>query len=131
MALLVDTSVWSLALRREGDDGPYTRALRAALDGAEIVVTGMVLQEILQGINGPKKRDLLIRRLTALPWVHPDKHDHIAAADLHTTCRRAGVQLGPIDALIAQLCLRHSLTLLSSDKDFVHAARHCPLKLAL
>jgi len=41
------------------------------------------------------------------------------------------VQLGPIDAVIAQLCIRHGLALLSSDKDFVFAARHCPLKLAL
>ena len=48
MSLLVDTSVWSLALRRDGDlDVPQVRVLREALLGNEIVVTtGLVLQEL-------------------------------------------------------------------------------------
>jgi len=38
-------------------------------------------------------------------------------------------QLGTIDALLAQLCVRHELTLLTTDNDFVHAASHCPLQV--
>jgi predicted nucleic acid-binding protein len=48
---------------------------------------------------------------------------------LRNACRRAGVQIGTIDALLAQLCIRHKLTLLTTDKDFAHAALHCPLKV--
>ena len=48
---------------------------------------------------------------------------------LRNTCRRAGVQLGTVDALIAQLCIRHGLTLLTTDLDFTHAARYCDLKV--
>ena len=43
--------------------------------------------------------------------------------------RRDGVQIGTIDALLAQLCIRHGLTLLTSDHDFVLAAAHCPLRV--
>lgn len=49
---------------------------------------------------------------------------------LRNTCRRHGVQLGTIDALIAQLCIEHDLALLTTDQDFTHAARFVPLRLA-
>ena len=133
MTLLVDTSVWSLALRRDAlASVPEVHALRDALLGGDVVVTtGLVLQELLQGFAGPKDRDQIIERFAALPLLQPDREDHIAAAELRNTCRRAGVQVGTIDSLLAQLCLRHDLTLLSTDKDFVLAARHCALRVWL
>ena len=131
VTLLVDTSVWSLALRRDRDgDVPQIQALRAALEGDEIVVTtGLVLQELLQGFAGPRARKDIIGRFAALPLLSPDRQNHIDAAELRNRCRRAGVQLGTIDALLAQLCIRHGLTLLTTDDDFVHSARHCPLRV--
>jgi len=45
------------------------------------------------------------------------------------SARRAGVQAGTIDALLAQLCIRHDLTLLTADRNFTHIAQHCPLRL--
>jgi len=53
----------------------------------------------------------------------------VAAAELRNKCRRAGVQVGTIDALIAQLCIRHDLVLLSTDKDFKLASAHCALRV--
>ena len=131
MTLLVDTSVWSLALRRDAvSTAPQLRALRNALEGDEIVVTtGLVLQELLQGFSGPRARKDIIARFAALPLLGPDRQDHIDAAELRNNCRRAGIQVSTIDALLAQLCIRHDLTLLTTDQDFVHAASHCPLKV--
>jgi predicted nucleic acid-binding protein len=131
VTLLVDTSVWSLALRRDGPTAaPEVQALSDALLGADIVVTtGLVLQELLQGFLGPKASTQIIERLAALPLLQPDRGDHIAAAELRNTCRRAGVQVGTVDAVLAQLCIRHDLVLLSTDQDFVLAAKHCPLRL--
>lgn len=131
MTLLVDTSVWSLALRRDTQaTEPQAVHLKDALLGADTVVTtGLILQELLQGFSGPKARSQIIDRFAALPLLQPDRSDHIDAAALRTTCRRAGVQLGTIDALLAQLCIRHELTLLTTDQDFTHAARHCPLRV--
>ena len=131
MTLFVDTSVWSLALRRDaGAPGPEVHALKDALLGADVVVTtGLVLQELLQGFTGPKAREQIIERFAALPLLQPDREDHVAAAELRNACRRAGVQVGTIDAVIAELCIRHQLVLLSTDKDFTFVAKHSALQV--
>jgi len=131
MTLLVDTSVWSLALRRDGAVAtPEVAALREAIEGSDVVVTtGLVLQELLQGFNGPKDRQAIMDRFSALPLIQPDREDHVAAAEVRNACRRSGVQMGTIDALLIQLCGRHDLTLLSADKDFSNAAAFVPFKL--
>jgi len=131
VTLFVDTSVWSLALRRDGDAmSPEVQALRHAIEGGDIVVTtGLVLQELLQGFAGPRARTDIIERFSSLPFLTPDRKDHMDAADLRNRCRRAGVQVGTIDALIAHLCIRHELTLLTTDNDFVQATAHCPLRV--
>lgn len=131
MTLLVDTSVWSLAFRRDrASTAPEVRALRQALEGGETVVTtGLILQELLQGFAGPRARKDIIERFTALPQLTPDRQDHIDAAELRNRCRRAGVQIGTIDAVLVQLCVRHNLTLLTTDNDFLRAAAHCPLQV--
>lgn len=131
MSLFVDTSVWSLAFRRDAASGaPEVDALRRALEGGEMIVTtGLVLQELLQGFSGPRARESIVDRFTALPLLVPERQDHIDAAELRNRCRRAGVQVGAVDALLAQLCVRHRLTMLTTDDDFVRAAAHCPLRV--
>jgi predicted nucleic acid-binding protein len=131
VTLFVDTSVWSLAFRRDHvSTAPQVRVLRDALEGGEmIVVTGLVLQELLQGFAGPKARKVIVDRFAALPLLAPDRLDHIDAAELRNRCRRAGLRIGTIDAVIAQLCIRHGMMLLTTDNDFVLAARHCPLRV--
>jgi predicted nucleic acid-binding protein len=131
VTLFVDTSVWSLAFRRDqASAAPEVRLLRHALEGGEtIVVTGLVLQELLQGFAGPRARKDIIDRFTALPLLAPDRQDHVDAAELRNRCRRAGLQIGTIDAVIAQLCIRHQLKLLTTDNDFVLAARYCDLHI--
>ncbi len=131
MSLFVDTSVWSLALRRDSSmPVAEVRALAWALEtDVAIVTTGLVLQELLQGFSGPKSRDQILQRFSAVPLLLPDRDDHVQAAELRNRCRRAGVQIGTVDALLAQLCIRHDLTMLAADNDFTHMAGHCPLKL--
>lgn len=131
MSLFVDTSVWSLAFRRDAPaPTAEVQALLRALDAGEtILTTGLILQELLQGFSGPKARAQILDRFSAVPLVVPDRDDHVRAAELRNRCRRAGLQVGTIDALLAQLCLRHDLTMLSTDNDFRHVARQCALKL--
>ena len=131
MTLLVDTSVWSLALRRDAEATEIeVQELKDSLLGSEVVVTtGLVLQELLQGFSGPKAQAQIVQRFAALPLLQPDREDHINAAAIRNRRRKAGVQMGTVDALLAQLCIRHDLTLLTTDKDFVHAAKHCHLRV--
>ena len=120
MNFFVDTSVWSLALRRNETGGePSVRRLRDALDGGEgVFTTGLVLQELLQGFRGPTARDAIVDRFSSLPLLIPDRTDHVEAAESRNACRRSGIQVGTIDALLAQLCVRHDLVMLSTDRDF-------------
>lgn len=131
MSLLVDTSVWSLAFRRDTESvAAEVKALRSALEGSDqVLTTGLVLQELLQGFAGPKARSQLIERFAALGFIQPDRDDHIEAAEVRNACRRNGVQIGTIDAVLIQLCRRHDLVLLSSDNDFRSAAKHVDFQL--
>ena len=130
MSLFVDTSVWSLALRRDTpSDAPEQVRLREALASqAEIWTTGLVLQELLQGFRGPQAREAIVARFERLPTIVPDRTDYIAAADMRNRCQRHGVQLGTVDALLAHLCVRHNMLMLTTDTDFHHAGRHTPLQ---
>ncbi|MBS0279489.1 MAG: PIN domain-containing protein [Proteobacteria bacterium] len=128
MTLFVDTSVWSLAFRRDAPEGPFVEELSRALNAGEgIFTTGLVVQEILQGVSGPRQRDQILARLTSFPLLTPDWEDHVGAADLFGRCRRAGVQIETVDALFAQLCVRYDLIMLTADKDFHRIAKHSTL----
>jgi predicted nucleic acid-binding protein len=123
--------VWSLALRRDVPTRtPEVDILAEQLEsGGALFTTGLVLQELLQGFSGPKARKAIIQRFTALPFLVPDRGDHVKAADLRNRCRRNGLQIGTIDALLAQLCIRHKLIMLTTDGDFRRVAKHSPLRV--
>ena len=131
MQLFVDTSVWSQAFRR---DGPSASAevsrLKIALESGETVfTTGLILQELLQGFNGPKSVSRIVSHFDPLPLLTPRRSDYFEAAGIRNGCRRKGVQVGTIDALLAQLCIAHNLTMLSADRDFSRIARHSDLQI--
>jgi predicted nucleic acid-binding protein len=131
VSLLVDTSVWSLALRRDGPpDVPEVRALRDALAGGEIVATtGVILQELLQGVVPERARTQIVEMFAALEYYTPSREDHVAAAGVRRTLRAVGVQVGTIDALIAHLAMAGGHRLLTTDNDFRAAAGHISLQL--
>jgi hypothetical protein len=129
MRLFVDTSVWSLALRRDSPPAlPEVRLLTRALQSGDLVfTTGIILQELLQGFAGPRARDGILGRFSALPFLVPERADHVEASTLRNACRQRGIQVGTIDALVAALCLRYDLHLLTTDADFQRMAEVLPL----
>lgn len=133
MSILVDTSVWSLALRRDKpSSSKEVKKLVSALEsGVEVYVTGIILQELLQGFSGASAQDAIVQRFSAMPFVVPETRDHIEAAQIRNRCRRRGVQVGTIDALIAQLSIRYELELLTTDKDFRHMAKTVEIRFAV
>ena len=130
MNLFVDTSVWSLALRRDSPpERSEVRRLREGLVGGTVYTTGLVLQESLQGFRGPRGLTQLIERSAAIGMIVPARSDHILAARLRNECRRHGIQIGTIDALLAQLCISRKLVMLSTDRVFRHIAACTRLRL--
>lgn len=131
MRVLVDTSVWSLALRKGGPaDHPAVRRLEDLLDdGPEPVLCGLVLQEVLQGLPAASAEQVL-RRLEPFTLLEPTRATYGEAADLRRRCRAVGVAIGTVDCLIAALAIGHRAALLTTDADFERLARHAPLVLA-
>ena len=125
MNLLVDISVWSLAFRRDAPPSiPEVAELKRALESGDAVfVTGLILQALLQGFSKPKAYDQIVDYFKTLPLITPDREDHIHAAALRNQCTKKGIQVDPIDALLAQLCIRHDLELLTTDKDFSYISK--------
>ncbi|MBN9105518.1 MAG: PIN domain-containing protein [Propionibacteriaceae bacterium] len=128
---LVDTSVWSLAYRRDTrPDVPQVAVLRSALvDGEYVAITGMVLLELLRGFIPARAQERILADLAPLELIEPTRDDYVEAARLANICRQAGVQLGSVDALLAQLAIANGLELLTTDRDFENAAKAVPLRV--
>jgi predicted nucleic acid-binding protein len=106
------------------------KALEYALDGGDQVsTTGFVLQELLKGFAGPRAQGQLIERFAGLGFLQLDREDHVEAAEVRNLCRRHGVQVGTIDAVLIQLCRWHDLALLSSENDLRSAAIHIEFRM--
>ncbi|MDP3089977.1 MAG: PIN domain-containing protein [Nitrospira sp.] len=130
MNLVVDTSVWSLVLRRPrvDEDDLHVRAFRRYLEsGAGLFLIGTILQELLDGLRSAKQFDRLLGLLDPFPLLELDRQTYVAAARLRAVCRAKGVNAGPADFLIAATCCQHGFPLLTADKDFSRIARHCDL----
>lgn len=132
MNVIVDTSVWSLLLRRDAVDtsNMFVKVLTQYLEkGFTIHLPGIVLQEILDGIKTIKQFELLCEYFEAFPLITMERIDFVEAARIKNNCRSRGVQAGNIDFLIAALAVNRKCPLLTADKDFNYIAAHCSLIL--
>lgn len=117
--VLVDTSAWIEFLRGTGSSAD--RQLAARFDRSEpVTVTGLVVQEVLQGArderNAAELQKLLLSCQAVEP-VYPETFEHAAA--LFRRCRQGGRTVrGSVDCLIAAVAIEHGLSLLASDRDF-------------
>ena len=130
MNLVVDTSVWSMVLRRSRveESSPYVRAFRSHVEADDgIFLTGNILQELLDGLRDKKEFDRLVKHLEPFPLISLERETYVAAAELRQRCRAKGVQVGPIDCLIATACIQESYPLLTADRDFLRIAQHSVL----
>ena len=130
MNLVVDTSVWSLILRRPQveEDNPFVQAFRFHISQEHgVYLIGNILQELLDGLKYRRTFESLIKILEPFPLLELSRDTYILASELRNTCRSKGVQAGPIDFLIAAACLDHGFPLLTADRDFFHIATHSDL----
>lgn len=130
MKVLVDTSVWSLALRRQAPREPETiAALKALVQAGRVVMIGPIRQELLSGIREAAPFDRLRRHLAAFPDLALTAGDYEEAARCFNHCRARGVQGSNTDFLICAVALRHGLSIFTRDRDFEGFARCLPIRL--
>ena len=131
MSILVDTSVWSLALRRDKPPGGRAvETLRLAVERGDVCLVGVVLQEVLQGFPSPDRSRRLVERLAPFPILALHRGDYVYAAEIRNKCRSKGLAITTVDAQIAAASINHRCPLLTVDRDFEGVARHFPLRLA-
>ena len=131
MKILVDTSVWSLALRRQtGVVNPEAIALKTIIEqGEDIYLLVIILQEVLQGIRNPKDFSVLKDYLEAFLLIELLREDYIKAAELRNHLMKKGTQVSTIDALIASTAISYGCYLFTTDRDFEYIAQYSKLKL--
>jgi predicted nucleic acid-binding protein len=132
--VLVDTSIWSLALRRRREQlNTRERQLLEELTGliraGLAALTGPVRQEILSGVREPNTFDRLRRRLDAFVYLHILSVDYDQAAAFSNKCRASGVTGTPTDLLLCAVAHRVGIALFTTDSDFEHLARMLPIRL--
>jgi hypothetical protein len=128
--IAVDTSVWVSFLR--GDEtAAAERFVRLLEEGADVVLTDVVLTELLQGAPSDAEAAVLRARLEAFPVLRlTTLDDHALAASLHRQARRAGVTIRKtLDCLIAAPCVREDVPLLHDDADFDRLATCTALRV--
>ena len=129
MQILVDTSVWIDFFRKISSR--ETELFKRALERREqIFITGIIAQEILQGIRQDSQHDSVLNYLLLFSRIEDEFDDYLAAAKIYRILRRRGVTVrSPVDCLIASLAIKQKTYLLHHDSDFTAIAEHFPLSI--
>jgi predicted nucleic acid-binding protein len=131
MAVLVDTCIWSLALRRQKQvtHDAYTNQLKSLILANRATLIGPIRQEILSGMKNSDQFTLLKQELTAFPDIPLQTNDYENAAEFYNLLQRKGIQGSNTDFLICAIAIRCDIAIFTSDKDFLLFAKHIPIQL--
>jgi len=128
---LIDTSVWSEALRRKEKklNSSETLVKRIIENNEEIVIIGIILQEILRGITNETLFSEIKNILNDFSFIDISREDYIFAAELRNKCKQQGITAGSFDFLIASVAINNNLTLVTYNNNFINISRHTRLKI--
>ena len=123
MMVLVDTPVWSLALRRKrtdlnADERATITALEELIRGGRARIMGVIRQELLSGIREEARFRKLRDYLRVFDDPHLETTDYEEAALMHNQCRRRGIAGSAIDFLICAMAHRRGWQIFTTDRDF-------------
>jgi predicted nucleic acid-binding protein len=128
--ILIDTCIWSLALR-----GNTPRNVSVANEVTKIIyaenarIIGPIRQEILSGYSDYKKYEQLRDKLSYFPNEVVMDVDYLCAAEFSNLCRQKGIQGSHIDFLICAVAFRLKLNIYTCDNDFLSYVKHIPIIL--
>ena len=130
MRVLVDTSVWSLALRRaERAPQDEARELRRLITAHLVEIIGPIRQELLAGVKEASQFSRLESNLEAFPDLPLLAEDYVTAAKFFSLCRSKGIQGSNTDFLICAVAVRHDFAVFTTDEDFSRFTRCVPIVL--
>jgi predicted nucleic acid-binding protein len=128
--VLVDTCVWSAALRRSARvESGAADELRTLVADQRVELIGPIRQELLSGVRDPVQFKKLEKHLSAFPDIAVATQDYVKAAEYFNLCRARGVQGSNTDFLICAVAMRNRLAIFTTDGDFALFAKHLPIVL--
>ena len=125
--ILADTSVWVASFAKSGHK-PLKKAMRESILKGELVMTGMVLLEILQGARNEQEGLALKRRLSILPFLSVQDGIWVEVAEFSLKLRSRGVQTAVPDLFTAWVAIKNGCILMHCDRDYERIAKHSDLK---
>lgn len=130
MKVIVDTSVWSLALRRgkQSASAPV-QELRNLIQDHRVQMIGLIRQEILSGIRSESQFKKLKKHLASFPDLPILTEDYVTAAKFFNLCRSKGIQGSNTDFLICAMAVRNKFLIYTTDKDFELFSKHIQIVL--
>jgi predicted nucleic acid-binding protein len=130
MKVIVDTCVWSLALRRNSsEDKKIVKELSELIKDVRVQLIGPIRQEILSGIKSDKQFEELSEYLSTFPDLTLETTDYEKAANFYNICRQKGIQGSNTDFLICAVSVNRDLEIFTIDKDFENFQKYLPIKL--
>ena len=130
MRVLVDTSVWSEAFRRNYPiRGNQAHELAQLIEDGDAAMIGPIRQELLSGIPDVNEFLRLKRAIAAFVDEPLDTEDFENAAKCFNACRARGIQGAHTDFLICAVAMRREMPIFSVDKDFKSYAKVLPITL--
>lgn len=132
--VLVDTVVWSLALRRPADrlSDPQliiVNELKQLIVDGRVLMIGPIRQELLSGIREEQQFNRIRSLLRAFPDEPLTTGDFEAAGSLHNACRSAGMSGSSVDLLLCAVAISRKASVFTTDQDFGRYAAVVPLLL--
>jgi len=132
MKIIVDTCVWSLALRRNTvKKNPFINELKNLIEEIRVQFIGPIRQELLSGIKSKKQFDTLKLHLEAFSDIELEAKDYELAAEYFNAARKKGIQGSNTDFLICAISSRRKMPILTTDKDFTNFQSVFPISLHL
>jgi len=125
MKYLIDTSIWSMAFRRdEPKNENVVQLLSKLIDRKEAVLCGAVRQELLSGIKNNSQFEILRLRLRSFEDLKTETKDYELAAEIFNICKSKGVQASNTDYLLCALAANNNVSLFTADQDFLLIKKH-------
>ena len=130
MKVIVDTIIWSLALRRSKDiENKYVEELEELIKEVRAQLAGPVRQELLSGIKSEKQYKTLKKHLRAFKDLNIEPVDYELAAQYFNTARQKGIQGSNTDFLLCAISTRHRMPIFTADNDFINFQSVIPIEL--
>jgi len=130
MKVLVDTSVWSLALKRgTPKDSETIRELTDLIRDVRVQIIGPIRQELLSGLKTKKQFAKLKSYLNAFPDLPLQTADLEKAAEFFNTSRSQGVEGSNTDFLICAVAYHRGWEIFAVDRDFESFRSCLPIRL--